>query len=148
MRHDTSDWRDDRSYDFFDTLPIEGLAWECLRRYQPYQDDYAGLVDAGVMSNLDWQDPTRMPVSYREELRPLYVSEQFPRALELVSAKMRPEVRERLKQVLLEAENDPAAAKALEAFFRTTGFEPIDAQMRRELDYIDAAVTQVRKDVE
>ena len=48
MRHDTSDWRDDRSYDFFDTLPIEGLAWECLRRYQPYQDDYAGLVDAGV----------------------------------------------------------------------------------------------------
>lgn len=107
-----------------------------------------GLVDAGVMSNLDWEDPARVPLNYRDELRTLYVSEQFPRALELVSAKMRPEVRERLKQVLLEAEDDPAAAKALEAFFGTTGFEPIDAQMRRELDYIDTAVTQVRKDVE
>ncbi|RXF68973.1 transcriptional regulator domain-containing protein [Hansschlegelia zhihuaiae] len=46
MRPDTSNWRDDRSYDFFDTLPIEGLAWECLRRYQPYQADYASLLNA------------------------------------------------------------------------------------------------------
>lgn len=107
-----------------------------------------GLVDVGVMSDLDWNDPDRMPPSYRQELRPLHVSAQFPRALELVSAKMKPEVRERLKEVLLAAENDPAAAKALEAFFRTTGFEPIDAQMRKELDYIDAAVTKVRQDVE
>ena len=48
MRPDTSNWRDDRSYDFFDTLPIEGLAWECLRRYRPYQDEYAGLVEVGA----------------------------------------------------------------------------------------------------
>ena len=48
MRPDTSNWRDDRSYDFFDTLPIEGLAWECLRRYQPYQSEYASLIDAGA----------------------------------------------------------------------------------------------------
>jgi len=48
MRPDTSDWRNDRSYDFFDTLPIEGLAWECLRRHLPYQKDYASLVDASA----------------------------------------------------------------------------------------------------
>ena len=46
MRPDTSDWRNDRSYDFLDTLPIEGLAWECLRRHHPYQDQYASLVRA------------------------------------------------------------------------------------------------------
>nr|WP_242651220.1 phosphate/phosphite/phosphonate ABC transporter substrate-binding protein [Lysobacter tolerans] len=107
-----------------------------------------GLVDVGVMSDLDWRDPARVPLNYRQELRPLHVSAQFPRAMELVSQKMKPAVRERLKQVLLDAEDDPAANKALEAFFGTTGFEPIDAQMRRELDYIDAAVTRVRKDVE
>ena len=45
MRPDTSNWRDDRSYDFLDALPIEGLAWECLRRHLPYQDHYATLVD-------------------------------------------------------------------------------------------------------
>ena len=48
MRPDTSDWRNDRCYDFFDTLPIEGLAWECLRRHIPYQKQYASLVDASA----------------------------------------------------------------------------------------------------
>ena len=48
MRPDTSDWRNDSSYEFFDTLPIEGLAWECLRRSSPYQDHYTSLVDAGA----------------------------------------------------------------------------------------------------
>lgn len=107
-----------------------------------------GLVDVGVMSDLDWKDANRMPRNYRQELRLLHTSKQFPRAMELVSAKMQPAVRERLKQVLLEARRDPAAAKAMEAFFRTTGFEPIDEQMRRELDYINAAVSKVRADVE
>ncbi|WP_373280353.1 transcriptional regulator domain-containing protein [Novosphingobium naphthalenivorans] len=48
MRPDTSDWRNDSSYEFFDSLPIEGLAWECLRRSHPYQEHYANLVDAGA----------------------------------------------------------------------------------------------------
>ena len=48
MRPDTSDWRNDHSYDFFDTLPIEGLAWECLRRYVPYQDYYGDLLRANT----------------------------------------------------------------------------------------------------
>lgn len=48
MRPDTSDWRNESSYDFFDALPIEGLAWECLRRHGPYQDHYARLVAASA----------------------------------------------------------------------------------------------------
>lgn len=44
MRPDTSEWRDSRSYDYFDALETEGLAWECLRRSQPYQKHYASLV--------------------------------------------------------------------------------------------------------
>jgi hypothetical protein len=44
MRPDTSDWRNDRNYDYLDTLPIEGIAWECLRRFVPYQDHYGRLA--------------------------------------------------------------------------------------------------------
>ncbi|WP_292631604.1 DUF6499 domain-containing protein [Mesorhizobium sp.] len=44
MRPDTSRWRDNDSYDYFDTLPIEGLAWECLRRHEPYQRHYQALL--------------------------------------------------------------------------------------------------------
>jgi len=48
MRPDTRDWRDDSRYDYFDSLPVEGLAWECLRRYVPYQEIYSGLVNAAT----------------------------------------------------------------------------------------------------
>ncbi|WP_394343024.1 transcriptional regulator domain-containing protein [Paenirhodobacter populi] len=46
MRPDTSHWRDHSNYDIFDTLPVEGLAWECLRRHEPYQTLYQSLVVA------------------------------------------------------------------------------------------------------
>lgn len=107
-----------------------------------------GLVDAGAVSDLDWRDPARMPASYRAQLRTLHVSAGFPRAMELVSAKMPARVRDRLQQVLVDARSDPAARKALAAFFGTTGFEPIDAHTRRELDYLESAVMRVSREVE
>ncbi|WP_198021632.1 DUF6499 domain-containing protein [Mesorhizobium sp. WSM3224] len=47
MKPDTSHWRDNSSYDFFDDLPVEGLAWECLRRSDSYQRHYLALVREG-----------------------------------------------------------------------------------------------------
>lgn len=48
MRPNTSRWRDSNSYDFFDSLPIEGLAWECLRRSNSYQRHYQALMASGA----------------------------------------------------------------------------------------------------
>ncbi|CDX24441.1 conserved hypothetical protein [Mesorhizobium sp. ORS 3324] len=48
MKPDTTHWRDNSSYDFFDDLPIEGLAWECLRRSDSYQRHYQALVREGI----------------------------------------------------------------------------------------------------
>lgn len=48
MKPNTSLWRDSNSYDFFDGLPIEGLAWECLRRSNSYQRYYQALAIAGA----------------------------------------------------------------------------------------------------
>jgi len=44
VRPDTSHWRDGRRYEFFDTLSVEGLAWECLRRFERYQEHYGELL--------------------------------------------------------------------------------------------------------
>jgi hypothetical protein len=44
MKPDTSNWRDQTSYDYFDALPTEGLAWECLRRATDYQHLYDRLI--------------------------------------------------------------------------------------------------------
>ncbi|WP_296739731.1 DUF6499 domain-containing protein [Mesorhizobium sp.] len=48
MKPETSHWRDRDRYDFFDGLTVEGLAWECLRRHEPYQTYYRSLVIAGA----------------------------------------------------------------------------------------------------
>ncbi|WP_371745124.1 transcriptional regulator domain-containing protein [Xanthobacter sp. YC-JY1] len=64
MKPDTSRWREDASYDYFDDLSVEGLAWECLRRDETYQDHYLALVTAGSDA-----DPLPREVEQRWGLR-------------------------------------------------------------------------------
>jgi len=44
VRPDTSQWRDSSRYSIFDTLSVEDIAWECLRRSEPYQEHFGELV--------------------------------------------------------------------------------------------------------
>ena len=44
MGPDTSKWRNKDSYDFYDELSVEGIAWECLRRDLDYQARFADIV--------------------------------------------------------------------------------------------------------
>lgn len=106
------------------------------------------LVDAGAMSELDWNNPGRVPPSFRRDLRVIHTSEPVPRALEMVRGDLDPRVRARLREVLIEAADDPSAREALKYFFRTTGFLPIDEDARHALDRLREGVSQVRAAVE
>jgi phosphonate transport system substrate-binding protein len=106
------------------------------------------LVDAGAMSDLDWNDAERLPASFRRDLRIVHTSAPYPRALEMVRGDLPPAVRLRLAEVLQQAARDPNAAPALRAFFRTTGFSALDAETRDELARIRAGVIRVRMEVE
>lgn len=46
MRPDLAQWEQTRRYDYLDDLPMNGLAWECLRRNRGYQEDFRKLVEA------------------------------------------------------------------------------------------------------
>ena len=48
MKPDTSRWRDQDQYEFYDALPVEGVAWECLRRNASYQASFDDLVAQGA----------------------------------------------------------------------------------------------------
>lgn len=106
------------------------------------------LVDAGAMSNLDWENPRATPPAYREDLVLIHQTPDFPRAMEVSRQDMDASVRDRLRQVLLQAADDPAAGEALRHFFRTTRFLPIDAQDRQGLGYLRKAVIQVSAEIE
>lgn len=106
------------------------------------------LVDAGAMSDIDWNNPAKVPPSYRNDLVLIHTTEPVPRALEMVRGDLDPKIRERLRQVLMEAASDPKAADALRYFFHTTRFLPIDAQTAQVLDRLRTGVVQVRAQVE
>jgi len=106
------------------------------------------LVDAGTISNLDWDNPRRIPASYRADFRVIAESGDYPRALEMVRSDLDPRVRERLRQVLLEAGSDPDAREALLQFFGTTRFLPIDAGTAASLRELRHDVARVRVEVE
>lgn len=109
---------------------------------------HKGVVDAGAFSNLDWDDPDSLPDAFRRDLRVIHRTAPFPRALEVTRADLDPAVRERLRQVLLEAASDPTARPALQRFFGTSGFFPVDAQTRRRLAELKQGLIRVRMEVE
>ena len=106
------------------------------------------LVDVGVMSNLDWQNPQRVPATFRNDLQIVHETPAYPRALEMVRGDMDPKVAARLREVLIEAAQDPDAREALLRFFKTTRFLPIDDQAQHSLHYIGAGVQRIRAEVE
>ncbi|WP_237577744.1 phosphate/phosphite/phosphonate ABC transporter substrate-binding protein [Noviluteimonas dokdonensis] len=106
------------------------------------------LVDVGVMSNLDWQNPQRVPAAFRADLQIVHETPAYPRALEMVRGSMDPKVAARLREVLIEASRDPDAREALLRFFKTTRFLPIDGRAQHSLQYIGSGVERIRAEVE
>ncbi len=106
------------------------------------------LVDVGVLSNLDWNNPQRVPMAFRADLAVIHKTADYPRAVEMVRGDMDPKVEARLRQVLMQAASDPDAREALLRFFKTTRFLPIDAQSRHALQYIGDGVQRIRAEVE
>jgi len=106
------------------------------------------LVDVGTMSDIDWNNPQRIPPTYRKDLRIIHESPAYPRALEVVRGDLDDKVQARLREVLLEAANDPDAREALLQFFQTTRFLPIDPGADATLRYVRQGVARVRAEVE
>ncbi|MFT3755645.1 MAG: phosphate/phosphite/phosphonate ABC transporter substrate-binding protein [Pseudoxanthomonas sp.] len=106
------------------------------------------MVDAGVVSNVDWGNERRIPAEFRRDFRVIAESPDYPRALEMVRSDLEPRVRARLHEVLLQAADDPQAGPALRQFFGTTRFMPLEADTERTLARLRADIRRVREQVE
>ena len=106
------------------------------------------LVDAGVMSNLDWHNPQRVPLAFRKDFIAIRETPEYPRAIEMVRSSLDPKVEARLREVLVEAAGDPDAREALLRFFKTTRFLPIDAGAEHSLKHLGLGVQRIRAEVE
>lgn len=107
-----------------------------------------GLVTAGAISSLGWDNPRTLPAGVRDELTVIHRSEPFPRALELVRADLDPRIVERLRQVLLAAADDPEASQAMAEFFSASRFLPLDDAQKAQLERLGAGIVRVHREVE
>ena len=94
------------------------------------------LVDAGVLSSLDWQNEAFLPAGIRDDLQVIFTSDAIPRALELVRGDLHPKIKQAMKQVLLTAHLDPEASTALRAYQDTKKFDDLDEVTRSGLQKI------------
>jgi len=106
-----------------------------------------GFVDAGAFSNVDL-DRLQQRDPRAVSLRVIGRSMSVPRAMELVRADLDPRVRARLRQVLLDAASDPAAAIPLRRFFGTTGFTAMGETDAAALEVLGEAARRTREAIE
>lgn len=105
---------------------------------------HKGLVDAGAYANLDWNKEDHNPSSFRVGMHLFHQSAEYPRAIELVRRDLRPEIKQRLKSVLLAAHQDPKARAALKAYQKTTQFDEIDDAVKAGIDQARGVMTSVK----
>ena len=106
------------------------------------------LVDVGVMSNLDWNNPRRVPPSYRRDMVVIHETAEYPRAVEMVRGDMDDRIRDRLREVLAQAADDPDAREAMLRFFQTTRFLPLDGDSNGALGEVAEDVATVKARIE
>ncbi|MBI2397991.1 MAG: phosphate/phosphite/phosphonate ABC transporter substrate-binding protein [Xanthomonadales bacterium] len=109
---------------------------------------HKGLADAGAVSNLDWDNPARMPPQFRADFRVIAESDSVPRAIELVRADLPPALADALRVVLVGIDRDPAAGDALRGYFATARFEPVDLATRQSLDALNQRLLPLRRELE
>ncbi|HET9049246.1 MAG TPA: PhnD/SsuA/transferrin family substrate-binding protein [Chiayiivirga sp.] len=106
------------------------------------------VVDAGAYSNLDWDEGMQLEPGAAQDLVIFHDSRQAPRALEVVAGDLEPAVRARLREVLLGAGEDPLAADALEPFFGTRAFRPMNGEVETSLKQLQKDLDFVRERLE
>ncbi len=109
---------------------------------------HKGLVDAGAFNNLDWDKDDHLPKAFRKDMKIFYKTKRFPRAVEVVRKDLDPSIKQRLKEILLNAENDPKAKKALRAYHKTKKFDELDGNTWAMLDEVRRIMKIVQSELE
>jgi len=92
------------------------------------------LVDAGAYHNQNWENAETNPDAMKKDLTIFYQSRPFPRMVEVVRKNLDPKIKNRLKEVLMKAHEDPAAQEALRAYNKTARFDEFKGEALAELD--------------
>lgn len=90
-----------------------------------------GLADAGAFSNQDWRE--RTPAALKKDLKIIHRTEPILRSVISVRRALRPEIKRRLKQVLLGMHEDPEGRRVLRKYYRVRKYDEFEGEAAAEL---------------
>lgn len=109
---------------------------------------HKSLVDVGAVSNLDWDNPRKIPEFFKSDFVVLRESPEVPRGVEVVRQSLDPAVRARLREVLIGMADDPAAVGLLEQYHQSMRFYDLDERDKKDLERLRVGVTKVSAGIE
>ncbi|MFT6985177.1 MAG: phosphonate transport system substrate-binding protein [Psychromonas sp.] len=98
---------------------------------------HKGRVDAGALSNIDWQKKSHMPESFHPDLKIIHKSISIPRAIEVLRKELPIAVKARIKMLLLNIDKDPDGYDALKSYQKTRKFDQLNEQTWDSLNKIN-----------
>jgi len=106
---------------------------------------HKGIVHAAAFSNLDWASDDDLPKAIREDMKIIYKTNSFPRAVEIVRKDLDPDIKQRIKTLLLDAHKHPDVAPILKSYRKVTQFSLLDESDHSGLDEVAKLAAMVGK---
>lgn len=107
-----------------------------------------GLTDAGAFGDHDWDDVSHNPAPLKEKLRIFHKTKPFIRQVILARRGLRPDVKARVKEILLDMHNDPEAIDVLKAYYGVKKYDEIEGEARESLAQARRLFMLIRKELE
>lgn len=96
------------------------------------------MINAGAISDNDWNLPETLPNEIKQDLKIIYTSEPVPRSIMLVRRGLTPELKQGIKQVLFNAHLNEEGRQALLIYEQTKQFDQLDPQALTALERANA----------
>jgi phosphonate transport system substrate-binding protein len=92
------------------------------------------ITEAGAFHNQDWENPQHNPKAMKEDMTVIQKSKPLPRMIEVVRKDLEPDIKMRLKEILLKVHEDPNAKQALKAYSATIKFDELEGEAKAEVE--------------
>lgn len=109
---------------------------------------HKSIVDAGAFNDHDWNKEDHLPRRLQRGMKVIHRSKPVPRAVELVPRSMNPEIKQKIKELLLAAPDDASAKGVLYAYQRTTKFEELGPDFDKQIEYARKVLTLVKQELQ
>lgn len=97
---------------------------------------HRGLADAGVVSNLDWDNDEETPSFLKDDLVVIHETQPIIRSLLLMRSDLDPALKARISEVLLGMHETEAGNRAMREYFKVSRYDPIDPSSAGNMEII------------